>query len=194
MSDIGTGEDGGRGGLFAEDYRLRQVSRFHVLVEMTSHLTVICTLIAGIASFWYQIAQDKRDAAFELISRLNDSPMLEVQQRVQREVIELPLAELQGQTVDRDLMLTLFEQLVATSQQPVSLVQDLVTLAGYYDEVQICVDTGTCDGVVVQARITDRAGRFACLAMPFIHSIRDRYLLEGLGDGLSRMVKYEDIC
>lgn len=170
------------------------MQRFHLWCQTIANITIICTLVLGLATIWMQQIQTRKETSFRMMAQLNEGALFEAQRRFLNEVIQLPLAELKGQIVDRDFMLVLFRQLLETSDNPARFVEDTMILASFYDEADACISSGSCDETVLRQRLGDRARRFACVAMPFVIDIREKYLLDGLGDGLARLADYENTC
>jgi len=167
---------------------------FHKWAQTVANVTVVFTLILGLTSIWYQWHQAKRVRSFEMVARLNDGILFQAQSNFLREIIQLPLGDFKDEVIDRDFMRVLFERLVETSDDPDQLAQDTIALVGYFDDVQICIESGSCNEAVMRLGLADRAVRFACLTMPYVKSIREQYLLDGLGDGLVVLSRYEQAC
>lgn len=172
----------------------RVLDRLDVVVSIIANTTVVLALVIAWWSYRAQLDQGRRDAAFEIVSGLNGGEILAAQKRFNAAFQSLPLDHFRDTTVKRDTMATLVAQLVTASGPSEELREDIVALVSYFDEMAICVETGTCDAGVVHAHAGEAAGRYACILVPYTQMIRDQYLLDGLGDGLKRMSGYEDRC
>ena len=159
-----------------------------------ANLTIIVALVVAWLSYDAQVRQAKRDAAFHFVAGLNEGEILAAQRRFVSELTRIEIGNLRDMTVPRDTMATIVRQLVSTSQDPGELRQDIITIVGYFDNAQICLESGTCDEHIMLAHILDVASRYACLLIPYVNAIRDEFLIEGLGDGLQRLVDYQDRC
>ena len=173
---------------------MRRLKVAESVISIVANVTVIGALVVALLSYFAQIEQTRRTASFDVISRLNSGEMLVVQRSLGRAVAQLQLKDLAGQVLPRDMMATLIAQLEETSADPLGFRQDVVTLVNYFDDAQICVETRTCDAEVMRGSLAETARRYACLLTPYVLDIRQEQLLDGLGDGLGRMVDYETSC
>lgn len=170
------------------------INRVSTWVSIFANCTIVASLLLAYFSYLEQINQTKRSRTFEIASGLNSGEMLDAQRAVSRELLKLDLGSLQNVKLERDMLAALLQKLESTSDDPIEFRQDVITIVSYFDDAQVCVETGTCDGAEMRQRVGPIAQRYACLFVPYIQTIKTDYLLSGLGDGLQRMATYESHC
>lgn len=163
-------------------------------IEVFAHVTVIVSLGLGWITYLENAKQAKRDVSFGVISRLSDSELVGVQRRLSVELARAELSKFSGVAVPRSTMAHFVSSLASTSDNAATFDQDIFALISYFDDVQICVSTETCDADVMQAHVGEVAGRYACLLLPYVNSVRERYLLNDLGDGMAEFTNYSQRC
>ena len=164
------------------------------LVSLISNVGVVITVALGVITYLDQIKQSERNAAFEFSTRLNQGDLLAVQRRLSIELSKLQLGQFEGIALQRSTIAAMIEKLATTSDDQPLFEQDVITLISYFDEAQTCIEAGTCDVDTLHDAIGEPAERYACLFLPYSSNLRKRYLLEGLGNGLARMIDYEATC
>jgi hypothetical protein len=164
------------------------------LVSLISNVGVVVTVALGVITYLDQIKQLERNAAFEFSTRLNQGDLLSIQRRLSVELSKLQLGQFEGIALQRSTIAAMVEKLAETTKDQSLFEQDVITLISYFDEAQTCIEAGTCDPETLHKSIGEPAGRYACLFLPYTSNLRDRYLLEGLGSGLARMIEYEKTC
>lgn len=164
------------------------------VVEIVAHVAVLVTVVLGWLSYNAQVQQSKRNASFEVLSRLSSDELMQVQRRISTELARTDLGKFKGVAVPRETMAYFVESMASTSENRLAFDQDVFALVGYFDDVQICVSTGTCDPEVLDAHVGEAAGRYACLLLPYVRKVRENYLFEGLGDGMAKLANYESRC
>lgn len=164
------------------------------LVVLISNVGVVVTVALGVITYLDQIKQLERNAAFEFSTRLNQGDLLSIQRRLSIELSKLQLGQFAGVALERSTIAAMIEKLAETASDRSLFEQDVITLISYYDDAQSCVEAGTCDHDTLNKSIGESAARYACLFLPYVSNLRDRYLLEGLGSGLARMIDYEGTC
>lgn len=167
---------------------------FHKNVQTTANVAIVLTLFFGVGSLWYQFDLQRYDRTVSLTSRLYENPLLGSQQRILNALIGLPLEELQGKIVERSFVAELMSQVVQTSDNPLQLRQDIITITAYFDDLNDCAINGVCDANTVNERVGEVATRFACSTLPYVEQIREKSLIAGLGQGLAKLARYEKNC
>jgi hypothetical protein len=163
-------------------------------VSIFANCTIVASLLLAYFSYLEQINQTKRSRTFEIASGLNSGEILDAQKAISRELLKLNLGSLQNVKLERDTLAALLQKLETTSGDPIEFRQNVITIVSYFDDAQICVETGTCDGAEMHQRVGPIAQRYACLFVPYILTVKTDYLLSGLGEGLQRMAAYEAHC
>lgn len=129
-----------------------------------------------------------------MVMRLNDGALLEAQRFISGEIARLPLAQLDDELVKRSTVATLVSQVAETSDNPRHFQHSVVLVVSFFDEAQACVELNSCSGQDMSFHIGEAARRYACLLLPYTFELRNSLLYDGLGDGLSRMARYEESC
>jgi len=170
------------------------MQKFRAFAATGADITIIVSLIIALLSYLSQIDQSKKNASFEVLSRLNTGEALSAQRRIATELARADIKQFKGLVVPRSTMAVFVGQLASTSADEKAFDQDVFTLVSYFDDAQVCVETGTCDSKILAAHLGESATRYACLLLPYVFGKRDDYLLEGLGDRMATMVDYENSC
>ena len=169
-------------------------TKIHLRIQSIANIAIVLTLAIGLLSFWYQVTQARAERTLELSGKLLEMPLSASQERIAFELSKLPLDALRDQSVSREFVAVLVPQMIATSDDPVRVNQDIVALVNHYDHLQSCIENRLCDGDLMLRQINPSAQRFGCLVMPYIKLERDRRLLTGLGDRFAQLIDYELNC
>ena len=167
---------------------------FHKNAQTAANIAIVLTLLFGVGSLWYQFSLERYDRTIQMTSRLYAEPLLSSQQRILNELIDLPLAEMQGKVVDRAFVAELIRQVVEASGNPKQLRQDIITITAFYDDLSDCAANGICHAGTVRSRVAEASTRFACTTLPYVRKIRDQSLLKDLGKGLAALANYQQNC
>ncbi|WP_156945730.1 hypothetical protein [Roseicyclus elongatus] len=171
-----------------------RLDKIEAFMAIGANVTVIVTLIIAVLSYREQVNQAKREAAFQFVAAFNDGALLDAQRRFGAEMARVDIRGLRDVTVPRETMATIIDQMVDTSSSPNTLQQDIISIIGYFDSAQVCIDSDTCDGAIILGNLTEIGGRYACLLLPYSDLISRDSLFDGLGDGLRRLIDYETRC
>jgi hypothetical protein len=170
------------------------LDRVEAWFAIIANATIIFALVIAWWTYRAQIEQAKRDTSFDLVAEFHTGELLLAQRRLALEMTRTDIEVLRDVTVPRHAIEAIIRELVSTSSDPLEVRQEIVSIVGFFDLVQICVSSETCDATVAQAHLGETAGRYACLLLPYTDSIRDANLLDGLGDELRTFVSYEERC
>lgn len=164
------------------------------ITQLLANLAVIGALIVAGLTFWKQQQNIPRDEAALLVSSLTDERLSQARSILFRLWADKSLQQFEL-GVPTDFKESLVRKTIETSAVPeTDIIEAIVNLANYYDEVEICVEKGRCDREEINENLGRYSVAFYCLYRSEIEDVRQRLVLTGLGDGLARFVDRQGGC
>lgn len=164
------------------------------ITTVLANITVVVSISIAVMTYVQQNEQAKKNAAVAMVNGFNTGDMLEIQRRLSIEFAKLNLGRFSDISIERSTISAIVENMVKTGAAPFEVQQDIITIVSYLDDIAICVQAETCDHEVIENSMGEMSSRYACLLLPYAETLREDLLLEGLGDQLRDMVRYEGTC
>jgi len=173
---------------------MRTLKHVTDITTVLANITVVISISIAVMTYIQQNEQAKKNAAVSVVNGFNTGYMLEVQRRLSIEFAKLNLGRFSNISIERSTLSVIVGNMVETSAAPFEVQQDIITILSYLDDVAVCVQAETCDYEVIENSMGEVSSRYACILLPYAETLHEELLLEGLGDQLRDMVRYEDIC
>lgn len=170
------------------------IRRFQTTMSTLADITISVSLVVALMSYFSQIEQSRKDASFEILSRINAGELLSAQRHISAEILRSDIRQFAGIEVPRSTMAAFIDELAQTSEDQNLFDQDVFALVSHFDDTQTCIETGTCDPEIIQAHMGETVERYACLLLPYVFERRKDYLLDGLGEKMAQLAGYEARC
>jgi hypothetical protein len=149
-------------------------SPFGEFIEIVANLAIVVTLGVALASYTQHLESDRQQAVAALVKEFNEGHILAARASRYRFWTGQGLSQLPETALTYDLLRTVIEK------SPPSLpIQEsetdlqLITLAGFFERVEICVEQRRCDENAAMAQLGRYARNFYCIYQGELSRIAD---------------------
>ena len=164
------------------------------LTQFIANLAVIVALAFTAITFWNQQQEAKREEAAQVVSNLYSERLATARSILFRLWADKDLAVFE-KGVPSEFKEALVRKTIETSPVPeTDIIEAVVTLTNYYDEVEFCVEKLRCDPTEVDENLGRYGVSFFCLYRSEIVLLRSKLALPSLGEGLTQFAKRQGGC
>tara|TARA_R110002094_G_scaffold218265_1_gene189701 strand:- start:1132 stop:1773 length:642 start_codon:yes stop_codon:yes gene_type:complete len=164
------------------------------LTQFIANLAVIAALAFTAVTFWKQQQEAKRQESAQFVSNLYSERLATARSILFRLWADKDLAVFE-KGVPSEFKEALVRKTIETSPVPqTDIVEAIVTLTNYYDEVEFCVANLRCDLAEIDENLGRYGVSFYCLYRTEIVSLRSKLALPSLGEGLAQFAQRQGGC
>lgn len=162
--------------------------------QLIANFCVIAALVFTAITFWNQQREARRSEAAQMVSKLHSERLAGA-----RSILFRLWADKDLTAFDTGIPASFKEALVRKTIQSSDLaepdiIEAIVSITNFYDEVEICVTKVRCEGLEVDESLGRYGQSFYCLYRSEIDVLRTRLALPNLGEGLEALVGRQGGC